>query len=87
MKDIIKNDKNILAIFSGHQHWTEFLEEDGVKYYQLGSLVENIEDNGIKQFKFGDLTEDIKGEGKPDGVYFEVNIENKNLEVIEHNIC
>lgn len=86
VKNIIRNDKNILAIFSGHQHWTKFLEEEGIKYYQLGSLIENIEENGIKQFQFGPLTEKIEGNGKPDGVYFEVNIENKNVEVIEHHI-
>lgn len=86
IKNIIKNDKNILAVFSGHQHWTEFLEEDRIKYYQLGSLTENIEKNGIGEFKFGPLMEKVKGNGKPDGVYFEVNIESKNVEVIEHHI-
>ena len=48
VKDIIKKDKNILAIFSGHQHWTQTLEEDGAKYYQLGSLTENIENENVK---------------------------------------
>ena len=39
LKKIIKNDKNVLAVFSGHQHITKLIEEDGVKYYLLGSLI------------------------------------------------
>lgn len=38
VKEIIKRDKNILAVFSGHQHITKTIVEDGVKYYVLGSL-------------------------------------------------
>lgn len=64
-----KQDKNVLAVFSGHQHWTKKLQEDGLPYYVLGSLTENINNDGI-----------------PDGVYFEVNLENRNMEVIEHHI-
>lgn len=69
IKEIIKQDKNVLAVFSGHQHWTKKLQEDGLTYYVLGSLTENINNDGI-----------------PDGVYFEVNLENRNMEVIEHHI-
>jgi len=69
IKEIMKQDKNILAVFSGHQHWTKKLEEDNLPYYVLGSLTENINNDGI-----------------PDGVYFEVNLEDKNMEVIEHHI-
>jgi len=58
IKEIMKQDKNILAVFSGHQHWTKKLEEDNLPYYVLGSLTENINNDGI-----------------PDGVYFEVNLE------------
>ncbi len=69
VKEIFKKNKNIMAVFSGHQHWTKTLQEDGISYYVLGSLIENIENDGI-----------------PDGIYFEVNLEDKNMEVIEHHI-
>lgn len=69
LKEIIRNNKNIVSVFSGHQHWTKVLEEDGIKYYVLGSLTENINNDNI-----------------PDGVYFEVNLMDSNLEVITHHI-
>ena len=47
VKDIIKNDKNLIAVFSGHQHWTKRTVEDGVEYYVLGSLVEDVNDDGV----------------------------------------
>lgn len=47
LKEIIKNDKNILAVFSGHQHWTKYIKEDGISYYVIGSMTENINDDGI----------------------------------------
>lgn len=47
LKEIIKNNKNILAVFSGHQHWTKHILEDGISYYVLGSMTENINDDGI----------------------------------------
>lgn len=69
IKKILKNDKNVIAVFSGHQHWTKKLEENGIPYYVIGSLTENIKNDGI-----------------PDGVYFEVDLENNNVNVIEHHI-
>lgn len=69
VKKILKKSKNIVAVFSGHQHWTKKLQEDGVSYYVLGSLTENINNKGV-----------------PDGVYFEVNLENERINVIEHHI-
>ena len=47
LKEILKNDKNLLAVFSGHQHWTKKIVEDGISYYVVGSMTENIKDNGI----------------------------------------
>ena len=47
LKDILKNNKNILAVFSGHQHWTKTIIEDDIIYYVLGSMTENINDDGI----------------------------------------
>jgi hypothetical protein len=69
VKKVIKNQKNVLAVFSGHQHWTKMIEEDGIKYYVLGSITENINNNGV-----------------PDGVYLEVDLENKTIKVTEHHI-
>lgn len=43
VKEIIKSDKNVIAVFSGHQHWTKQLQEDGINYYMVGSLTDNIE--------------------------------------------
>ena len=47
LKEILKNDKNVLAVFSGHQHWTKKIIEDGIPYYVLGSMTENINNDGI----------------------------------------
>ena len=46
LKDILKN-KNIKAVFCGHQHWTKKIEEDGINYYLIGSLTENINNDGV----------------------------------------
>lgn len=46
LKQLIK-DKNIIAVFCGHQHWTKKIEENGINYYMLGSLTENINNDGI----------------------------------------
>lgn len=69
IKEILKQDKNLLGVFSGHQHWTKKTVEDGIKYYILGSLTENINNDGI-----------------PDGVYFEVELEDKKIEVKEKHL-
>jgi len=69
IKEIIKNDDNILAIFSGHQHWTKQLQEDGKMYFIVGSLTENV--NML---------------GRPDGVYLEVELQEKNIKIVEKHI-
>jgi len=69
LKDIFKSDGNVLAVFSGHQHWTKILKEDGIDYYVVGSLTENIDNDGV-----------------PDGVYFEVEVEGKELRVEEKHL-
>ena len=38
VKDILKKDKHLVAVFSGHQHRTKTHVEDGVIYYHLGSM-------------------------------------------------
>ncbi len=47
VKAIIKNDKNILSVVSGHQHITKKLFEDGVEYYVLGSMTACSETAGV----------------------------------------
>lgn len=69
VKEILQKDKNIIAVFSGHQHWTKQIKEEGINYYLLGSLTEDINSNGI-----------------PDGVYYEVILEENNIEVIEKHL-
>ena len=69
VKNIIKGNDDIIAIFSGHQHWTKQIQEDGKMYYIVGSLIENINMDGI-----------------PDGVYLEVELEDKKVTVNEKHI-
>ena len=69
LKQIIKTDKNLIAVFSGHQHWTKFHIENGISYFVLGSLTEDINDDGV-----------------PDGVYFEIDLNGKNISILEHHI-
>ena len=45
-----------------------------------------IEENGIDYYMIGSLTENINGDGIPDGVYFEVDIDNENVKVIEKHL-
>ena len=68
LKELMRN-KNIIAIFCGHFHWTKKIHEDGFDYYMVGSLTENINNDGI-----------------PDGVYFEVEINDNNVNVIEKHL-
>lgn len=69
LKDILSKDKNLIAVFSGHQHWTKFHVENGISYYVIGSMTENINDDGI-----------------PDGVYFEIELNNNNISILENHI-
>ena len=45
-----------------------------------------ITEDGKNYYILGSLIENINNDGVPDGVYFEVNIEEKNVEVIERHI-
>ena len=38
---------NVKGIFSGHHHWTKKIIDDGLIYYVLGSMTENINNDGI----------------------------------------
>lgn len=70
VKEILKKNKNLIAVFSGHQHWTKKIIEDGISYYIVGSLTENINDDGVT----------------PDGVYFEVDLEEESIDVKERHL-
>ena len=69
IKDILKKTDTVLGVFSGHQHWTKELHEDGINYYVVGSLAE-----------------DAKGDGVPDGVSLEVDLNRNALSVKEHHL-
>jgi calcineurin-like phosphoesterase family protein len=69
LKEILSQDKNLIAVFSGHQHWTKFHIEKNINYYVIGSMTENINDDGI-----------------PDGVYFEIELKNKDISILEKHI-
>lgn len=56
IKEILKNDENLVAVFSGHQHWTKKTIEDGISYYVVGSLTENINDDGIPDGVYFEVT-------------------------------
>ncbi len=55
LKEILKQDKNLIAVFSGHQHWTKHYIEDGISYFVLGSLSENMLDDGIPDGVFYEI--------------------------------
>ena len=69
VKEIIKLDDNVIAIFNGHQHWTKQIIEDGKSYYVVGSLTDNIDMLGI-----------------PDGIYLEIELEDRNIKIKERHI-
>ena len=46
IKQILNTNKNLLAVFSGHQHWTKDITEDNINYHLIGSLAEDIHNNG-----------------------------------------
>ena len=47
VKAILRNDPNLVAVFSGHQHVAKAIEEDGVRYFLVGALVPAPKEDGI----------------------------------------
>lgn len=47
LKHILNNDENVIAVFTGHQHWNKKIIENNIQYYVIGSLTENINNDGI----------------------------------------
>ena len=60
LKNIFHRHSNILSVFCGHQHWTKTIKENGVPYYMLGALTENMNWNGIPDGVYFDV--DINGD-------------------------
>jgi len=46
VKEVIKKDPNMKAVFSGHQHAPRILEEDGITHYIVGSSTTSPEADG-----------------------------------------
>lgn len=46
LKSLLKG-KNVIAVFVGHQHWTKKIDENGISYYMIGSIIENMKLDGI----------------------------------------
>ena len=61
VKSIIKEDKNVRAVISGHQHRTRTLTEDGIDYHLIGSPISCQKTPGIPDAVYltVDITEDI----------------------------
>lgn len=49
LKEILKQDKNLLAVFSGHIHISAQYVEDGVRYYLVGSPIDSPKENGVPE--------------------------------------
>ena len=42
-----RDNENVIAVFSGHQHWTKQIQENGKNYYVVDSLTDNVDMLGI----------------------------------------
>ena len=47
VKGILRGAGNLLAVFSGHHHWTKTIVEDGIAYHVVGSLIEDTDGSGV----------------------------------------
>jgi Predicted phosphohydrolases len=47
IKEILEKDNNLIAVFSGHQHWTKTTIENNIPYHVIGSLTEDIKSDGV----------------------------------------
>lgn len=45
-----------------------------------------LNENGKDYYVVGSLTDNVEMLGEPDGVYFEVNLEDRNIKLIEHHV-
>lgn len=49
LKALLKQDKNLLAVFSGHIHKSAQYLEDGVGYYLVGSPIDSPNEDGVPE--------------------------------------
>ena len=47
VRKIIYNDKNVVAIFSGHQHGPKRATENNITHYIVGSPTTSLKEDGI----------------------------------------
>ena len=56
VKEILKNDPNLLAVFSGHQHVAKEIVEDGVRYILAGALCPAPDESGAVRGEYMEVT-------------------------------
>lgn len=47
LKNVLKTDPHLFAVFCGHQHWTKTIVEDGIPHHIVGSLTENVDGHDV----------------------------------------
>ena len=47
VKEILRQDSYVRAVFAGHQHRSKTIVEDGIPYFLLGSMIGSSQENGI----------------------------------------
>ena len=56
VKEILRNDPNLVAVFSGHQHVAKEIEEDGVRYLLVGALCPAPDESGTVRSEYMEVT-------------------------------
>ena len=56
VKEILRNDPNLVAVFSGHQHVAKAIEEDGVRYFLVGALCPAPDESGTVRSEYMEVT-------------------------------
>ena len=74
LKVILENKGNVIGVFSGHQHWTKMIKENGINYYLVGSLIENIDKKGTPDGVYLEVEAD---ENKPNIIENHIKVNRK----------
>ena len=61
LKRILEKSNKVIGVFSGHQHWNKIILENGINYYLVGSLIENLNKNGIPDGAYMTVSINEKG--------------------------
>ena len=61
LKRILGKSNKVIGVFSGPQHWNKCIEENGINYYLVGSLIENLNKNGIPDGAYMTVSINEKG--------------------------